>query len=543
MHRNLDMTLLRYTTGTMSSAERARFETHLSTCSRCQMALAEWRALAEGVRETAQTHAASLPPLDFSRFGLNPRLRSQGEANMVYSTVLRPVRSLPRAYSLLVAALSLSLVAALGALLLRGAAPNGGFPTGSAIALVPESTEAAATPLPEGTQFVIPTADVPQGYDVVVVAVVNIPSGTVIRRDQVLMVALPERFIDKSPDKPSVTATSLDQTAGRIARTNLYCGQIISSAMLTGNARNIQRWMPTPGGPSCETHPELTGIARDANAVILTEPVETIQVVTAAYPAVSGMVIDEANLELRDYPAALVPSGALIGTSDVHRHLLDADLFWDMVVVADMLQGTVPDGTTAITIPHDRLPLYMDDLNVGDQVGVGGSRIATDGLPGHQTPVQALDYVQHLQVVWTSQLGVSVAGSPGDIARVQAMIDALTDIGIKKETNVAARLPEGTVAIAIPRAQLSAAQTLEDGQIADLMTTLAYIDVPTLQAGSSDSSTPADSLDYSMHRIITGVLVVDSNPQSVTLAVSPQDAVTLTWLIEAGAPLWLEPSA
>lgn len=536
MHRNLDRALLRYATGDMSASERQRFEAHLATCERCQKSLAEWRELASAVRDVAQRRAVSLPPLDFVRLENQP----EGEKLMQPTAVLRP-RTLPFVYSALVAVIALGFVAIFGAMLMRGDS-DGSFAALAALTETPTEFTASSTmslqhrdstPMPElpaGTRMGLPLSDVPNGYGIVVVAVESIDNGSVIDLDSIVLYALPNRFV------PDNAPGHIEQVEGRIARTNIHCGQIITDGMLATNAREVTPNMEAVGATLCSSNWGMNVEMRHSTVFIMTDPVETQDVVVFNQALPAGTIVDRSMLSVEAYPSALVPP-IVFGHDAVLGSVLTGDVAPYTILVADMVAGKVPEGMTGITIPSGRY-YAANDLRGVETVSIGGSfRLPSDVEPDAMNPGFGLDFIERLRVIAVGSFGVTVAGIPGMADRIQVMLDSQQQITIVRDATTDLEADGSRVEVGIPLSRIWGGSPLGVGQEVNVLSTLQFVDAAIV---SDEATAEAEEPEHAMYVAVEGAMIVAVDDSQITLNIFAEDAELLNWYVDSGAPMWFE---
>lgn len=558
MHRNLDRVLVRYTTGDMPAAECQRFEAHLVTCERCQRALGEWRAMADAAYEVAQSRAVSLPPLDFSRIERHPR----GEKHMNLSSRrvqyaetaeglnlgpgkgASPLKGLRSSYSVFVAVISLGFVVIFGTMLMRGGDSGGNVPglaqsvevtaESTAEAVVTLSPSTIATPsaeLPAGTRMGLPLTDVPNGYGVVVVAMESIDNGSVIDLRSVVLYALPNRFV------PDNAPGHIEQVEGRIARTNIHCGQIITDGMLAMNAREVTANMGGVSETLCSSNWGMDPEMRHSTVFIMTDPVDTQDVVVFNQALPAGTIVDRSMLSVEAYPRAIVPfisfeHDAVLGS------VLTGDVVADAVLVGDMVAGKVREGMAGITIPVDRYFAASGDFSPGDIVSISGSILVPGSGVDGAAPSFALDQVEGLEVVYAAEMGVTVASDyQSNVARLQSMLESGAQMNLVLEAAVDAGLEGSRVEVSVPVIRIWGGSPMEVGQTVNVMSSMMYVDVSAATGGATPQVESAGVANY---LAAGGAVIVAVDDSQITLDILTADRELLEWYVESGAPMWFE---
>jgi hypothetical protein len=140
---------------------------------------------------------------------------------------------------------------------------------------------------------------------------------------------------------------------------------------------------------------------------------------------------------------------------------------------------------------------------------------------------------------------ILVAVSPDEAVVLSLLFEAEIRMRLSIPPESAASVtPDGTVAISVPLDHItSTAFAVQDGSYVDLIATLLFVDIDEgtqqLVATETPDATPVTQRVVSNALVVHVGAVPPSETDVITLAVSPQDAVKLTWLVEANIPLTL----
>ncbi|MBX3049057.1 MAG: hypothetical protein KF885_07780 [Anaerolineales bacterium] len=254
--------------------------------------------------------------------------------------------------------------------------------------------------------------------------------------------------------------------------------------------------------------------------------IQTTDIVIVVQPISRGSLITEEALGYLAYPTQHTSANMLTNTSQAVGRLARYDLEPDQPLLVNMVVNTaeevatggsdtslaIPAGMVAFPIPIDRFSSLAYGLRSGDHVNVIVTLLLTDLDPDTQTRLPNNTGVLRSPETSTEEGGSQALTAEVVIGSVplpqgEAVLDELT----------------GQVLYLVPsenqRPRLVSQTLLQD---------IVILHVGDFPYANASSDTAED-----------GAAVVVSPPDLITLIVSPQDAVTLNYLIYAGGELTL----
>jgi Flp pilus assembly protein CpaB len=341
--------------------------------------------------------------------------------------------------------------------------------------------------------------------------------------------------------------TSIDDAVGKIARTNLFCNQPILSNMLAENARDVPDTIP----PLNATF-DCTGG--------LPAAFEFTEVVIAVQNLTRGQAIPPNAVALRPFPSGLLPGMAYTSLEDVVGSIAPYDIYREQAITEQMLiqipDASIPTGKVVVAVPLDRAVLVYGQQTIIDvyapEIGelLEGTPVApvisADG--SYVAPTRMTRVADNAQIVGGENTLLVVAVSPEEATLLRRLIETdfpltLVDAGLIEQSlasnpDMSDEVPEGMVAVSVPRSLILAVPHGLLSDHVDIVATLRFVDVDEDSQQPVTTSTPATT--SVAQQVISNALQIPSDdPNVMTLVVSPEDAVVLTWLVEARIPLIL----
>jgi Flp pilus assembly protein CpaB len=259
-------------------------------------------------------------------------------------------------------------------------------------------------------------------------------------------------------------------------------------------------------------------------------PIPMGQIVVAVQQLPRGIRIPQDAVQLRAWPVASIPQRAMTTVESVVGKIARTDLFveqpiLDTLIVEDLAQITAkgsdaaaitPRGRVLISIPVDRLTDVAYAVQAGDYVDIIVSFLFVDVDPNFQT-------------IKPNKLTLTSVKPDGTIELLNAVEGELVPSNFSQ-------FPVVSGPSEIQRPRLVTQRTIQaawvvhtgdfplDGQF--LRPVATPVPTPTPAEGEPTKGAPPPT-------------PTPPFPDIVTLAVEPQDAVTLTWIIEARVPMTL----
>lgn len=268
------------------------------------------------------------------------------------------------------------------------------------------------------------------------------------------------------------------------------------------------------------------------------EPVELVQIVVAIQNIARGAVIPPNAIDLRLWPIDAVPATALIGPESIEvvvgkrarvdifqeQPILQTIIVDDLSQIASVgsdLSASLPLNTRAVAVPIDRLTSVAYGLQPGDSVDIIISLLFVE-----------ID--EEFQTILPNELNLYTINEDGSIT-------ILSGIEGRFETVAG---PQGAIPVVFgpreePRPRLSTQLTIQDALvmgIGDFPPDGILFRAPTPTPAVVEDQTETRGLANAPAADVPTAAPID-RPDIVTLAVSPQEAVVLTYYVESRIPI------
>ena len=324
-----------------------------------------------------------------------------------------------------------------------------------------------------------------------------------------------------------------------------------------------------------------TAAPDDATAGTGDQPVETVvqesrmvNVVYTAQDIIRGQEIGEGMVEMRQIPEDQFTDGMFVEVGEVVGRIARYDLFVELPLQEEFLAFTpdelgssgsdaallIPSGMVAVSIPIDRLSSVSYGLRRGDAVNV----IVTLLFVDLDTDFQSI-LPNNTSAVIAPGPAIVVAPTGGDPSGTSEAATATITVDELLQTLTAQVVSGGQVS---PRGRLEldptlgqpfyvvpaenqrprlVSQTLIQGAMVLQLGTFSLegIDVQIDQQIADQEAAAAQSQDQAAQQgdgsgaTVTAEPVTYEQPDIITLVVSPQDAVTLNYILQGGARISL----
>ncbi len=278
--------------------------------------------------------------------------------------------------------------------------------------------------------------------------------------------------------------------------------------------------------------PAATGVAQVATSEPVGTPLPTatpivfVNLVIAVQELPRGIVIPPNAVALRPWPQDAAPFNGVSNLDDVVGKRARTDIFREQPILSNMVvddltgaahvgsdaAAELPDGLRAISIPVDRITSIAYAPQDGDRVDLIISMLFVDVDQDFQSIV------------------------PNNVTLFK-----VTDSGIQLENAIQGRVDSTSLGPVIvgpserQRPRLVAQMTVQDALIihmGNFPTDGKFIGVPP-----TPTPVPQEGQDQNNNGTPPPPTPTPPRPDIVTLGVSPQEAVVLTWLIEAKVPM------
>ncbi len=270
-------------------------------------------------------------------------------------------------------------------------------------------------------------------------------------------------------------------------------------------------------------------------------PINFVELVIAVQELPRGFRIPANAVALRPFPEESAPFNAILNVEDVVNKIARTDIYREQPILANMVvddfqnlandlarvgsdaAAVLPDTLVAIAMPVDRLTSVAYGIQDGDRVDVIVSMLFVSVDEVFQSLVPNAYSIVSLSEDGEITLSSPIRGRPeavnlaGDIGIVSGLI-------VPSEQQRPRLVTQRTVQDALV---VHVGEFPQDGRFIGIPPT------PT-PVPEEDSEDEEDSEEDAPPPTAT-----PSRPDIVTLGVTPQDAVLLTWAIEARLPLTL----
>ncbi|MDX1991738.1 MAG: Flp pilus assembly protein CpaB [bacterium] len=263
-----------------------------------------------------------------------------------------------------------------------------------------------------------------------------------------------------------------------------------------------------------------------------------VEIVVAVQNLSRGALIPPDAVALFPWPETSLPTNALTSTEDVIGKRARTDIYVEQPILASMvvddlseladvgsdLAASIPPGLVAVAVPIDRLTSVAYGVQRGDRVDIIISALFVDVDEEFQS---ILPNDTSLIVLTTDDNGnlVLTASEP-----VQGRFEALSLAGVDQVLPIVVGPQED------PRPRLATQRTIQDA----LVMGLGDFPADGRLYGLDPTPTPLGTtpVPAAANQQATAVATVPPpRPDIATLAVTPQDAVILTYLIESRIPI------
>lgn len=323
----------------------------------------------------------------------------------------------------------------------------------------------------------------------------------------------------------------------------LVVGQQPRSAPATPSAASTDTTSTTGGGTT-------GGVASVGGepTIAPSTPVPLVEIVVAVQEISRGQVIAPNMVELRLYPEAAAPFNSLSSIELVIGKIARTDIFIEQPVLSNMLAenltgigafgsdaaAVLPSNRVAIAVPMDRLTSVAYGIQPGDRVDVIVSMLYVDVDAEFQSkePNLFVPYSITVDDAGSIVFEAGGAGFPGNfesrpippIVIGETTISSVLGVTSPSENQRPRLVTQRTVQDALV---VWLGDFPRDGKIFGIPPTPTPL--PTV-----DPATTAAQQDGTVPPTLTPL---PPRPDVVTLGVTPQDAVVLTWFIEARLPI------
>lgn len=261
-----------------------------------------------------------------------------------------------------------------------------------------------------------------------------------------------------------------------------------------------------------------------------------IDIVVAVQPLARGAIIPPNAVAIRQWPEGSVPIEAIGSLEDVIGRRARSDIYVEQPILTSMvienlsqlsstgsdLAASIPVGQRAVAVPIDRLTSVAYGIQTGDRVDIIVSLLFVE-----------ID--EDFQSILPNNITVNILSPDGTLTTIPGVDGRVEESFIDTSGNVVSRIASPREE---PRPRLLTQMTIQDALVMGVGDFPADGVLYALQL--QPSPTPAQ-VGGAQQAAAAGTPLPATQPPPrpdiVTLSVSPQDAVLLTYLIESRIPI------
>ncbi len=322
-------------------------------------------------------------------------------------------------------------------------------------------------------------------------------------------------------------------------------GVVVALALVNSPAPAANNTSVDAGTPAVN-NPPPQNVAQSSTALPTITPIPFIEVVIAIQDIPRGTRVQANTVALVPWPEAAAPVNAYSNVEDVLGKIARTDIYREQIVLSNTLvddfqslstigsdaAAIIPPNRVAVAIPMDRITSVAYAIAPGDRVDIMVSMLFVDV----DSNFQSLE--PNAFNSYNIELGESNPALPSFVP-----VSIATDGTAISGTFDSRILPGGlTIPVIISpsesqRPRLTTQRTVQDALVIWVgdfpLDGRIFRPAPT-PTPVQPTATPGGARGQENEPVPTQV---PPRPDIITLAVSPQDAVVLTWLAEAGIPV------
>lgn len=336
----------------------------------------------------------------------------------------------------------------------------------------------------------------------------------------------------------------------------IIIGAIAAVFLLSGNSDEGNQSASQPaaqvaqnnnGGPIVPTDVPVTPIPTQ----------ELVDIVVAVQSIARGSVIAPNAVRLQPWPLEAAPFNAVSSLEDVIGKIARTDLYVEQPILTSYvidnlsdiaasgsdIAALIPPGEVAVALPMDRITSVAYAVRPGDRVDVVVSLLYVDIdeefqslLPNNVNLVNPTADESSIQL----NIGEEVSGRFESVRIPLAIFNSttFTTSTVPVDWPVIVRPSEGV------RPRLVTQRTVQDALVLNVgnnpldgRLNLSFTDIPTPTPIVVEEQPRGSAQQQAAGTVPTAVPTSIPVPDIVTLSVSAQEAVMLTWMIEARIPI------
>lgn len=286
--------------------------------------------------------------------------------------------------------------------------------------------------------------------------------------------------------------------------------------------------------------------ANDEEALPTITPIPSIEVVVAVQEIPRGTVITSESVAILPRPEAYTEFSAFLNVEEVVGTIARTDILREQTVLSNMVvedltaladvgsdaAAILPSNRVAVSIPMDRITSVAYAIEPGDRVDIIVSMLF-------------IDVDRQFQTIEPNSYNIIAEGDPDSDQPITVYEPAISGIF---DTRLIPGTTLGQLTVLVspsetPRPRLATQRTVQDALV--IWTGNFPFEGGIFRKAATPTPVPTPVPEGSSSRGTAGggeptavpPTPVPPRPDIVTLAVTPQDAVVLTWLLEAGVPM------
>lgn len=328
----------------------------------------------------------------------------------------------------------------------------------------------------------------------------------------------------------------------------LAVGVVVALALVNNQPRTTPA-TANSGGTTGGSQPVAPAVAQaNTTALPTITPIPFIEVVIAIQDIPRGSRVQANTVTVVPWPEEAAPVNAYSNIEDVIGKIARTDIYREQLLLSNILvddfqslanigsdaAAIIPPNRVAVSVPIDRITSVAYAIRPGDRVDVIVSMLFVDVDPNFQT-IEPNAFTNY-----NIELGEANPNLPGVVPV------SLAPSGVAIRGTFDTRIIPGGISIPVvitpseqQRPRLAAQRTVQDALVVWVgdfpLDGRIFRPAPT-PTPVIPTATPGGQARPGTPTPIPPTPTPDK-PDIITLAVSPQDAVVLTWLAEAGLPL------
>ncbi len=311
----------------------------------------------------------------------------------------------------------------------------------------------------------------------------------------------------------------------------------VAAALLLPSLLNTQPAAdPTPAGQVGQEATTAPNVPTNTPRPVATE-IPTTTIIVAVQPIGRGQEISPDLVDFRTWPVEYAPISALSNPEDVIGKIARVDIFREQPILTTMITenlselgavgsdagALLPQGTRLVAVPMDRITSVAYAIQPGDRVDIIVSMLFVDVDPDFQTlEPNTLQLLSINPESGTLSFGPEIDGKLESRVIAGFTFGAMIGPSEQRRPRLATQM---TVQDALV---VYVGDFPEDGRIFQEPTAIPVATVPVAATPGATGRTTTTTQTLTIEEV---------RPDLVSLAVTPQEAVVLTYFIENKLPM------